>query len=317
MTLTGPGGTGKTRLAVQVAAESLDLFPDGVWFVPLATISDPDLVLDAIATALNVREVAGESLPTTLTEHLKSRRALILLDNMEQVLAAGEQVAELLAAAPRLALLVTSREPLRLRAEREFPVAPLPLPEDETEVLPEAALDSPAVRLFVERAQRVKPSFTLNAENVADVVAICRRLDGLPLAIELATARVRVLSPAALLTRLNQRLSILTGGARDLPERQQTLRAAIAWSHDLLTAAERTLFARLAIFSGGCTFEAAEAICEAAGGIALDPFDGIDSLVQKSLLRREGGPDHDARFAMLETIREFARERLIECPIFH
>src|SRR5215207_9939319 len=313
ITLVGPGGTGKTRLALQVAAEMLESFPDGVWWVPLAAVADPDLVPQAIAAPLGVRENPGEPLLTTLGEHLKSRRILLVLDNVEHLLAAAPQIRSLLEVAPGLGILATSREPLRLRAEREFPVTPLPLPAPTSAPLSaEAALASPAIRLFVERAQAVKPAFRLGADNVADVVAICQRVDGLPLAIELAASRVRLLSPAALLARLDQRLTILTGGARDLPARQQTLRATIAWSHDLLEPAERALFARLGVFVGGSTFDTAEAVCSAAGGLSLDLFDGIDSLVQKSLLRQVEDPGGDARFVMLETIREFAQERLNE-----
>jgi len=313
ITLVGPGGTGKTRLALQVAAETLETFPDGVWWVPLAAVADPDLVPQAIATSLDVRENPGEPLLTTLGSHLKFRRTLLLLDNLEHLLGAASQIRSLLDVAPGLGILATSREPLRLQAEREFPVPPLPLPSPTSVgLMPEAALASPAIRLFVERAQAVKPAFRLGADNVADVVAICQRLDGLPLAIELAASRVRLLSPAALLARLDQRLAILTGGARDLPERQQTLRATIAWSHDLLEPAECALFARLGVFAGGSTFEAAETLCSAAEGLSLDLLDGIDSLVQKSLLRQVEGPGGEARFVMLETIREFAQERFNE-----
>jgi predicted ATPase/class 3 adenylate cyclase len=313
VTLVGPGGTGKTRLALQVAAEMLETFPDGVWWVPLAAVADSDLVPQAIAASLGVRENPGEPLLTTVGAHLRSRHTLLLLDNVEHLLDAAPQIRSLFDAAPGLVILATSREPLRLRAEREFPVPPLPLPAASSVGLSvEAALASPAVQLFVERAQAVKPTFHLGADTVADVVAICQRLDGLPLAIELAASRVRLLSPAALLARLDQRLAILTGGARDLPERQQTLRATIAWSHDLLEPVERALFARLGVFAGGCTFEAAEAVCDAADGLPLDLFDGIESLVQKSLLRQVEDPAGDARFVMLQTIREFARERLNE-----
>ena len=314
ITLTGPGGTGKTRLALQAAAESLDAFPDGVWFVPLASISDPALVPEAIATALGVRQAPGEQVLSRLTEHLRSRQTLVVLDNLEQVLDAAPMIGRLIDEAPRLVILATSREPLRLRAERELPIAPLPLPGESPRLSPEQALASPAVRLFVERAQAVKPGFALQLSNVADVVAISRRLDGLPLAIELAAARVRILTPATLLARLDQRMAILTGGARDLPARQQTLRATIAWSYDLLDPAERALFARLGVFAGGCSLETAETICAAAGGLEIDLFDGIASLVQKSLLRQEEGPGGEARFTMLQTIREFARERLNELP---
>ena len=314
ITLIGPGGTGKTRLALQAAAEVLETFPDGVWWAPLAAVSDPKLVPQAIAAPLGVRENPGEPLLTTLGERLKGRRTLLLLDNFEHLLPAAPGINALLDAAPGLVILVTSREPLRLRAERELPVPPLPLPPPSAALSAEAALAFPAVRLFVERARAVKPAFHLDAGNVTDVVAICRRLDGLPLAIELAASRVRLLTPAALLARLDRRLAILTGGARDLPARQQTLRATIAWSHELLPAPERAFFARLGVFAGGAAIDAVEAICSAAGGLPLDLLDGIDSLVQKSLLRQEEGPGGDARFVMLETIREFAQERLNELP---
>ncbi|MBA3450522.1 MAG: adenylate/guanylate cyclase domain-containing protein, partial [Chloroflexia bacterium] len=314
VTLVGPGGTGKTRLALQAAAETLDHFPDGVWWVPLAAVSDPDLLMQAIASALGVREGSGDVLARTLAMYLTSRKTLLLLDNFEQVVSAAPILHDLLAAAPELVILVTSREPLRLQAEREFPVMPLPLPRGGERHSLDDALASPAVRLFVSRAQAVKPNFVLETGNVGDVVAICRRLDGLPLAIELAAARVRLLPPAALLARLDRRLSILTGGARDLPARQQTLRAAIAWSFDLLDVAECTLFVRFAVFSGGFTIDSAEAVCQVAGGLPLDLLDGIDSLVQKNLLRRGDGPGGEARFAMLETIREFATERLQDLP---
>jgi predicted ATPase/class 3 adenylate cyclase len=314
ITLVGPGGTGKTRLALQAAAESLENFADGVWWVPLAAVTDPENVAQAIAAPLGIREGPAQPLLESLAAHLSLRQTLLLLDNFEHLRDAAPQIQHLLHSAPGLVMLVTSREPLRLRAEREFPVDPLPLPVSDMGISVEDALDAPAVRLFVERAQARKPGFALDAANVADVVAICRRLDGLPLAIELAAARVRILTPAALLARLDQRLSILTGGARDLPERQQTLRAAIAWSYDLLVPPEQALFARLAVFAGGCTLEAAEAVCSASGGLSLDLLDGIDSLVQKSLLRQEEGPGGDPRFTMLETIREFAQERLNELP---
>jgi predicted ATPase/class 3 adenylate cyclase len=314
VTLVGPGGTGKTRLALQAAAEALEQFPDGAWWVPLAAVRDPALVPQAIAAPLGVRENPGEPLETTLAAHLSDRRTLLLLDNVEQVVDVAPVIQRLLDAAPGVVVVATSREPLRLRAEREVPIAPLPLPPSGVRITADQALAYPAVRLFVERAQAVKPSFVLEERNVADVVAVCRRLDGLPLAIELAAARVRLLPPAALLARLDRRLALLTGGARDLPERQQTLRAAIAWSHDLLDPAERALFARLGVFAGGFSLEAADAVCGAAGGLPLDLLDGIDSLVQQSLLRPEPGPAGESRFAMLQTIAEFAWERLAELP---
>jgi len=312
VTLTGPGGTGKTRLGLQVGAELTEGFGDGVWFVPLAAIADPGLVIPAIAQPLGVREIPGEPLLTTLQEYLRNRHALLLLDNFEHLTAAAPAVSALLAACPRLQVLVTSREPLRITGERELPVPPLTLPtEHQARGLPPAELLAySAIRLFVERAQAIKPDFVLSETTAPDVAAICRRLDGLPLAIELAAARIRVLPPAQLLTRLDQRLKVLTGGSRDLPARQQTLRSAIEWSHDLLDPAEQSIFARLAVFSGGCTFEAAEAVCGAAGGFRLDVLDGLDSLTQKSLLRPDDGADGETRFGMLETIREYGLERL-------
>jgi predicted ATPase/class 3 adenylate cyclase len=314
VTLTGPGGTGKSRLSVQAAADLLETFPDGVWWTPLAAVTDPALALEALAASLGVREQAGQTLMTTLIDHLHSRQTLLVLDNLEQVLAVAPSLAELLAAAPGVVILATSREPLRLRGEREFPVAPLSLPRAGMRISQEAALASPAVQLFLSRAQAVKPDFQVTEENAAAIVAICQRLDGLPLAIELAAARVRLLAPAALLARLDKRLPLLTGGARDLPERQQTLRAAIAWSHDLLDTAEQSLFARLAVFAGGCTFAAALAVADAGAGVDIDLLDGIDGLVQKSLLRQSDELADEPRFTMLETIREFGLERLGSLP---
>jgi len=274
----------------------------------LSALSDPALVLGAVASVLGLHEVPGEPLLTTLGNHLSSRQVLLLLDNLEQVIDVAPTLGQLLDAAPRVVILATSREPLQLRAEREFPVAPLPLPELESDISPEAALTSPAVRVFVDRAQAVRPGFTLTDANVADVVSICRCLDGLPLAIELAATRVRILSPAALLARLDQRLRILTGGARDLPERQQTLRNTIAWSYDLLEPMEQTLFRRLGVFAGGWTLEAAELVADPEG--SLDVFNRLLLLVEKSLVRQPAQADAQSRFGMLETIHEFALEQL-------
>ena len=260
VTLTGPGGTGKTRLALAVAAEALDTFPDGVWFVDLAPLTDPALVLAGIAGVLGVREVGGQPLLRTVEAFLASKRLLLVLDNFEQVLDAAPQLAELLMACPQLSMLVTSREPLQMRAEQQVPVAPLPLPPAGA-VLPLAELARvPAIDLFVQRARAIVPDFALTEENAPAIAAICQRLDGLPLAIELAAARVRLLPPRALLERLERSLPVLTGGPRDAPARQRTLRDAIAWSHDLLEGDEPTLFRRLAVFSGGWTLEAAEAV---------------------------------------------------------
>ncbi len=273
ITLTGPGGTGKTRLALQAAAEALDAFPDGVFFVDLAPIADLALVPSAIAQALGVQEQPGVPAQQSLGYLLRQKRLLLLLDNFEHLLGAAGIVGALLQAAPALTALVTSRAPLRLRGEHEYPVAPLPLPESER-LTPAQTASNPAVALFVLRAREVRPDFGLTEENAATVAAICARLDGLPLAIELAAARVRALAPAALLARLEQRLPLLTGGPRDAPARQQTLRDAIAWSHALLTPAEQTLFRRLAVFAGGCTLDLAEAVCaddEGPAGAVPEP----------------------------------------------
>src|SRR5215211_7733214 len=294
LTLTGPGGTGKTRLALQAAAELVERYPQGVFLVTLAPVSDPELVLPTIAQTLALKEQPGEPLFETLKSQLADRQLLLLLDNFEQVEAAAPLVGELLAAAPRLNVLVTSRAPLHLAAEHEYPVSPL--------------AEEQALQLFVERAQAVRPGFTLDG-NRPVVLEICRRLDHLPLAVELAAARVKLLPPSALLQRLDARLKLLTGGARDREERQRTLRGAIEWSHELLGAEEQRLFRRLAVFAGGWTLEAAEAVCAADG--ELDVLDGLGSLLDKSLIRQsevEGQP----RFSMLETIREYAAEKLAE-----
>jgi predicted ATPase/class 3 adenylate cyclase/DNA-binding XRE family transcriptional regulator len=360
VTLTGPGGAGKTRLGVQMATNMLGEFADGVFFVSLAPIRDPGLVASAIAQALGIREVGGESLATTLQIHLRTRQLLLLLDNFEQVLEAGPLIAELLAAAPRLKVLITSRALLRLRGEHDAPVPPLTLPPRPPSSSPirrkdnrlsssawERALEGEdgwqrltqyeAVRLFIERAVAVRPDFQVTNANAPAVAEICHRLDGLPLAIELAAARVRLLPPQAILERLVSRLQLLTGGARDLPDRQQTLRNAIAWSYDLLDPAEQALFRHLAVFVGGRTLEAIEAVCGALeSGIGdqearieidlpipdfrfpIPLLDGLASLVDKSLLYQADSADSDLswdeggepRFMMLETIWEYAQERL-------
>ena len=309
VTLIGPGGTGKTRLALAVGAEVLDTFPDGVWFVDLAPIADPALVLPAIAATLGVRETNVSQMEHALMTYLGTKRLLLVLDNFEQVVAAAPHVSDLLTECPRLALLVTSREPLQLRAEHLAPVSPLTLPE--TEALPPLVelARVPAVDLFVQRAQAIVPSFALTDENAAAVAEICRRLDGLPLAIELAAARVRLLPPRALLARLEKRLPILTGGARDAPERQRTLRDTIDWSHELLSLEEQTLFRRLGVFASGWTLDAAERI--AGNGNELDVFSGLEALIDKSLVRQRGDGTGEPRFGFLETIREFGLEQLV------
>jgi predicted ATPase/class 3 adenylate cyclase len=312
LTLTGTGGSGKTRLALQAAAEVLDAFPDGVTFVPLASLSDPALIPSAVAQALEVPEQGGRPVVEVLRDHLAGKQLLLVLDNCEHLLAAvADLVADLLAAIPGLTVLATSRAPLRLRAEREWAVPPLALPWRPPPP-PTAEQLSPyaAVRLFIERAQAVRPSFKVDNANAPAVAEICWRLDGLPLAIELAAARVRLFPPEALLARLEKRLPFLTGGARDAPTRQRTLRDAIAWSHDLLDPEERAVFRRLAVIAGGFTLEAAEAVVGPGGG--LDVVGLVEQLCENSLLRSEEGTGDEPRFGILETVREFAAERLTE-----
>ena len=293
VTLTGPGGTGKTRLALQVAAELVEAYPNGAFFVNLAVLTDDDLVIPTIAQTLGLKEQPTQPIASTLVDRLREQKMLLVLDNFEQVTGAAAAVGELLAQAPELNLLVTSRSSLHLQAEREYAVPPLG--------------DDEALALFVERAQAAKASFSLDG-NRPVVVEICRRLDQLPLAIELAAARVKLLPEQALLDRLDDKLKLLTGGARDLDERQRTLRAAIDWSYELLSEEEQVLFQRLAVFAGGRTFEAIEAICNPDGD--LDAFGGIESLVDKSLLRQEETEGDEPRFVMLETIQEYAHEKL-------
>src|SRR5215210_2521886 len=313
LTLTGPGGTGKTRLALQVAAEALEDFEDGAFFVALAAIADPALVAPAIAGSLGVLDSGERPLIEGLKDHLRDRQPLLLLDNFEQVLEASSLVGELLSSCPELKVLATSRISLRLYGEREYPVPPLALPDPGHLPPLERLTQYEAVRLFVERAQDAKPDFSVTNENAPAVAEICARLDGLPLAIELAAARAKILSPQAMLSRLSNRLKLLKGGARDLPERQQTLRGAIDWSHDLLEEDERTLFARLSVFVGGCTVESAEEVCDPEGDLLVEVLDGLASLVDKSLLRqREEKGSGAPRFFMLGTIREYATEKLEE-----
>ncbi len=306
LTLIGTGGTGKTRLALQLAADVLDEYKHGVFFVYLAPVRDWELVAPTIARVLGLQEQPGETLLETLTEYVRDRKLLLLLDNCEQVLAAGPALAGLLTAAPGLKLLVTSRIPLRLQGERAFRVPQLGLPELQGAAFAELA-GSESVRLFVERAQAVAADFELDDENVAAVAEICIRLDGLPLAIELAAPWVRTLTPEALLRRLDQRLALLTGGAQDVDERQRTLRSTIEWSYDLLPEHEQALLRRLGVFVGGFRLEAAEAVWD---GDSSDVLDGLDSLVEKSLLLRRADFDGEPRFWMLQTIREYALERL-------
>lgn len=313
LTLLGPGGIGKSRLAVEIASRLVDRFADGVWFVTLAPVSDSDLVLPAVASVLGVRESVDQTILDALSLHLEGRHTLLLLDNLEQVVDAAPDIATLLARCPRLVLLATSRIPLGISGEHEFPLSPLAVPRFDSQQAPTGEIESvfanEAVQLFADRARIVRPSFTVTSENVAAIVAICERLDGLPLAIELAAARGRLLSPAQLLLRLESRLPLLTGGPRDLPARQQTLRGAIDWSYDLLAPSEQRLFSELAIFIGGATLEAIEHVCEDQQVEAShhDTFDGIESLARQSLLVLD---EATGRVQMLETIREYAAERL-------
>jgi predicted ATPase/class 3 adenylate cyclase len=310
LTLTGPGGIGKTRLGLQVGAELLDEFEEGVFFVALAPITDPALVPSAIAEALGVVEAADQPLEEALKDYLRSKELLVLLDNFEQVLGGAPLVGQLLSACPKLKVLATSRSVLRVYGEQEYPVGPLELPSPGRLPPIEKLSQYEAVRLFIERAKAAKPEFSVTDENAPAVAEICARLDGLPLAIELAAARIKLLTPAAMLERLGSRLKLLGGGARDLPERQRTLRGTIEWSFALLEEGEQVLFARLAVFAGGRTLEAIEAVCDANGDLPIDALEGVSSLLDKSLLRQEEGPGGEPRFVMLETIHEYAREKL-------
>jgi predicted ATPase/class 3 adenylate cyclase len=312
LTLTGPGGTGKTRLAVQAAADMLDAFIDGVWFVDLAPISDPDLVIPTVMQMVGVKDHGQQTQREQLRVHLGNKQTLLLLDNFEQVIDAAPQVAELLAAVPQLKVLITSRIVLHLRGEQEFRVPPLALPDPHQLALLATITQYPAVALFVARAREVQPEFAVTNANAAAVAAICARLDGLPLAIELAAARIKLFAPEALLERLNQSLGMLTGGSRDMPARQRTLRTAIDWSYNLLDTGERALFARLAVFVGSCTLDAVGAVCNADGNLLFAVMDGMTSLLDKSLLQVVDDPSGEPRFRMLETIHEYARERLRE-----
>jgi len=313
VTITGPGGIGKTRLAVEVAGTLKENFSGGIYFVALSPLSDPALISAVIVQALGIRGAGGQSPLEILKDSLRNPSSgpmLLLLDNFEHLLQAAPIVTELLTIGSNLKILVTSRAALHLYGEHEFPVPPLGLP-DPLRLPPVQDLSRyPAVALFVQRAAAARPDFELNGENAAAVAEICARLDGLPLAIELAAARVKVLSPASLLSRLASRLQFLTGGARDLPERQQTLRAAMDWSYDLLNPAEQKLFRRLSVFAGGCNLEGVEAVCDTRSDLQLDLLDGMTSMLDKSLVLQAPPANGEARFTMLETIREYAREKL-------
>lgn len=299
LTLTGPGGAGKTRLAIAVAAGSADRFPAGVQFVSLAPITNPNLVGTELAKALEIQQTSNRTIPQLIGEQMRdSGPFLLLLDNFEQVLPAASVVAETLEACPSLKVLVTSRACLHIYGEQEYPVS--------------ALTQNSAMELFAHRATAIRPDFAITAENEEAIQGICTRLDGLPLAIELAAARIKVLSPKAILERLQNPLQLLTSGALDLPERQQTLRNAIDWSHSLLNEAEQRLLRRLSVFAGGCSLEAGEAVCNTGRDLGVDIFDGLSSLVDKNLVQRLDRDLAEPRFTMLDTIREYAIERLIE-----
>jgi predicted ATPase/class 3 adenylate cyclase len=307
VTLTGPGGTGKTSLALRAAADLQAEMEDGAFLIRLGSISDPDLVIPTIATAFGIAEQAERPPLELLIEHLRAKNVLLLLDNFEQIMAATEAVGELLGQTPRVRTLVTSREALGLQGEQQYPVPPLETPDLANLPALDRLARYEAVSLFVARASAVRQGFTLNAENAAAIAEICARLDGLPLAIELAAATTKVLNPQALLARLVQRLPLLGGASRDVPARQRTLRDAIAWSYDMLPERQRELFARLSVFAGGFTLAAAESVCADTLG---DTFEEVASLVNKSLVRQVETTAEDPRFAMLGTIREFAADQL-------
>jgi len=309
LTLTGPGGSGKTRLALQVAGEMIEHFRNGVFFVPLATITDAKLVASTIAQPLGIKETAGKSIADSLQEYLRGKSLLLILDNFEQVISGAPLVAQLLAACHELRILITSREGLRIHGEREYPVPPLPLPDLAQSPSIESLSRYAAVQLFVQRAKAVKPDFQITYETGPVIAEICHRLDGLPLAIELAAARIRLFSPRTMLDRLSNRLEFLSGGGRDLPARQQTLRNAIEWSYDLLNEQEQSLFRRLSVFIGGCMLDSVEALAE-------NPLDRVSivselgSLLDKSLLREIDDAHGEPRFFMLGLLREFGLEKL-------
>ena len=310
-TLTGTGGVGKTRLALQAARETAGLFRDGVVFVALAPLKDSSLVLPTIARALALRDVEGLPSSEALKAHLREKKVLLVLDNFEHLLGAASGVAELIEACPNLSILVTSRAPLRVRGEQEYPVGPLEVPDPNHVPDLEDVGSAPAVELFVDRARTASPAFELTRQNAASVAAICWRLDGLPLALELAAARARFLGPTALLSRLNQALS--AGWARDLPERQRTMRATLDWSYGLLSEGERELFRRLSVFAGGFTLEAAEAVGAEDGIEAGEVLGLLWGLTEQSLVTTEQSPDgRETRYGMLEPVRQYALERLEE-----
>jgi len=315
VTLTGPGGSGKTRPCIAVATEVAAEYPDGVYFVPLAPVRDPQLVPSTIAQAIGLQDPRDRPLMEHLVSQLRERQLLIVLDNFEHLLAGAPVVTQLLQETSALRILVSSRSSLRVSGEQECPVPPLAVPDPDARPTAASLAACESVRLFAERAAAAVPGFTISDENAPAIARIARRLDGLPLAIELAAARVKLLPPEAILPRLEHSLGLLTGGSRDLPDRLQTLRATIAWSYDLLTEGARRLLAACSVFAGGASLEAIEAVCDAAVDIGLPVLDGLQELADQSLLRQVPGPGSSpVRYAMLETIREYAAERLDEMP---
>lgn len=315
VTLTGAGGSGKTRLGLELASQLGPAFESRIYFVALASIADSGMVAPAVAESMGLRQTGGRPSEELLKDWLRQTGpvpVLLLLDNFEHLLPASALIVDLLQASASLKILVTSRAALRVYGEHEFPVPPLALPEERQIHSLEALLKNPAVALFAQRAAAVKPDFSLTLENARAVVEICSRVDGLPLAIELAAARSKMLSPHAMLARLESRLQLLTAGARDLPERQQTLRKTIDWSYDLLNEPEQKLLRRLGVFPGGCTLEGAEAVCDARSDLGAEIFEVMASLVDKSLVLQADASSEEPRFAMLETIREYCLERLDE-----
>ena len=310
VTLSGAGGTGKTRLSLQAGAELVDEFEHGVWFVELATLKDPKLLLPAIAATLKVNESSGTSVVQALNEFLLERHLLLILDNFEQIIASAPLLGSLLSSAPKIKILVSSREVLRLRGEHDFPVPPMSLPELRRKQTAAVLAQYEAVALFAQNAQAANPTFALTEDNAEIIAQICSKLDGLPLAIELAAARSRLLKPAVMLEKLRNRLDTLTGGARDLPGRQQTIRGTIDWSYELLDNTEKVFFSRLGVFVGGWTLESAEAVC--GKGLHGDVLSLLESLLNKSLIRQVNGKSGEDRFTMLETIHDYAFEKLTQ-----
>jgi predicted ATPase/ATP/maltotriose-dependent transcriptional regulator MalT len=318
VTLTGPGGVGKTRLALAVASERLEDFAHGVCFVPLAPLSDPNLVIATIAQALGLWEAGDRPLLEQVQGYLRDQRLLLLLDNFEQVLAAAPRLADLLGSCPHLHLLVTSRAALRLQGEYEFTVSPLAIPDPKRLPTNEALAQVATVSLFLDRVRAIQPDFQLTTANARTIAAICARLEGLPLAIELAAARIKLLPPQALLKRLTSRLQVLTGGTQDRPARQQTLRNTLQWSYDLLNQEEQRLFRQLSVFVGGCSLQAAEAVAQAdadtvGSNSAMEVMERVTSLLDKSLLQQTELEAEEPRLMMLETIREYGLECLQAC----